>query len=74
MTEQDILKIIENDKWMMDILHVAQKLNLPDWMIGAGFVRNKVWDYLHGYKNEKVLTRDIDFIDNKFIHGEWRIS
>lgn len=62
MTEQDILKIIENDKWMMDILHVAQKFNLPDWMIGAGFVRNKVWDYLHGYKNEKVLTRDIDLI------------
>ncbi|MFA6554115.1 MAG: nucleotidyltransferase family protein [Candidatus Paceibacterota bacterium] len=62
MTEQDILKIIEDDKWMMDILHVAQKLNLPDWMIGAGFVRNKVWDYLHGYKNEKVPTRDIDLI------------
>ena len=62
MDEQDILKIIEDDKWMMDILHVAQKLNLPDWMIGAGFVRNKVWDYLHGYKNEKVLTRDIDLI------------
>ena len=43
MTEQDILKIIENDKWMMDILHVAERLNLPDSMIGAGFVRNKVW-------------------------------
>ncbi len=28
MTEQDILKIIENDKWMMDILHVAEKVEL----------------------------------------------
>jgi hypothetical protein len=62
MTEQDILKIIENDSWMMNILSVAKNLNLPDWMIGAGFVRNKVWDYLHGYDNEKVLTRDIDLI------------
>ena len=62
MTEQDILKIIKDDKWMMDILQVAEKLQLPDWMIGAGFVRNKVWDYLHGYKNKKVLTRDIDLI------------
>ncbi|MEK7501722.1 MAG: nucleotidyltransferase family protein [Patescibacteria group bacterium] len=62
MTECDILKIIEDDKWMMNILHIAEKLNLPDWMISAGFVRNKVWDYLHRYKNEKVLTRDIDLI------------
>jgi hypothetical protein len=37
---------------MMDILHIAEKLKLPDCMIGAGFVRNKVWDHLRGYKNE----------------------
>ena len=47
---------------MMDILHVAEKLNLPDWVIGAGFVRNKVWDYLHGYQREKVDTNDIDLV------------
>jgi uncharacterized protein len=62
MTEQDIINLIKEDKWMIDILHTAEKLNLPDWMIGAGFVRNKVWDYLHGYKNEKVPTKDIDLI------------
>src|ERR1035437_4697741 len=62
MTEQDILKIIEDDKWMMEVITFASSLNLSDWMIGAGFVRNKVWDYLHGYKNEKVETGDIDLI------------
>lgn len=60
--EEDILKIIYSDKWMMEILGIAKSLNLPGWMIGAGFVRNKIWDYLHGYKNDKVPTADIDLI------------
>ena len=62
MTEQDILNLINENKWMMDILCTAEKLDLPDWVIGAGFVRNKVWDYLHGYQKEKVDTNDIDLI------------
>ena len=35
---------------MMNVLNEANKLNLPDWVIGAGFLRNKVWDYLHDIK------------------------
>ncbi len=62
MTEQDILNLISKDEWMMSNLRFAEKLNLPDWIIGAGFVRNKVWDYLHGYQKEKVDTNDIDLV------------
>jgi len=62
MTEQDILNLINKDEWMMNILHVAENLGLPDWIIGAGFVRNKVWDYLHGYRKENVETNDIDLV------------
>ena len=62
MTEKDILILIEKDEWMMNILRIAEKLNLPDWVIGAGFVRNKVWDYLHGYIKKEVETNDIDLV------------
>ena len=62
MTEEDILSLIKKDEWMMSVLKTARSLHLPDWMIGAGFVRNKVWDYLHGYKNKEVPTQDIDLI------------
>lgn len=62
MNEKDILKLIENDPWMMNVLSVAKSVALPDWMIGAGFVRNKVWDFLHGYNNKEVPTSDIDLI------------
>lgn len=62
MNETDILALIESDEWMMSILKIASELNLPDWVIGAGFIRNKVWDYLHGYQKEKVDTNDIDLV------------
>lgn len=60
-TERDIIDLIREDEWMMDILRVAEKLNLPDWWIGAGFIRSKVWDYLHGYKKRTPLP-DVDLI------------
>ncbi|MDP4000027.1 MAG: nucleotidyltransferase family protein [bacterium] len=46
---------------MMDVLRSASELDLPDWMIGAGFVRNKVWDHLHGY-TDAHRGADIDLI------------
>lgn len=62
MTEKDIVQLIQSDDWMMRILRIARDLDLPQWIIGAGFVRNKVWDYLSGNKNETVDTRDIDLV------------
>lgn len=62
MDKEDILNLIREDKWMMEVLKTANFLNLPDWMIGAGFVRNKVWDHLHGFEKEEVDTNDIDLI------------
>lgn len=62
MNEKDVKEVIQSDPWMMDVLQTARSLHLPDWMIGAGFVRNKIWDYLHEIKNEKVQTPDIDLV------------
>lgn len=45
----------------MDILRIVKVLDLPDWWIGAGFVRSKVWDYLHGYTIRTAIP-DIDII------------
>ena len=60
-TKEDIEALINEDKWMMDLLKVAQQLDLPDWWICAGFVRSKIWDTLHGYK-ERTPLADIDVI------------
>lgn len=61
MTKKDVVSLIKNDEWMMGILREVEKLNLPDWWIGAGFVRSKVWDHLHGYKKRTPLP-DIDVV------------
>ncbi|OGK19642.1 hypothetical protein A3D80_01125 [Candidatus Roizmanbacteria bacterium RIFCSPHIGHO2_02_FULL_40_13b] len=61
MTEKDIIKLIRQDEWMMKKLRAVQKPNLPDWYIGAGFVRSKIWDTLHGYKKRTPIP-DIDVI------------
>ena len=62
MNEQDILTLIKNDSWMMEVLGIAQSLGLRDWAIGAGFVRNKIWDHVHGYVKPQVDTADIDLV------------
>lgn len=62
MNDNNILDLIRADPWMMRVLRSAAALGLPEWMIGAGFVRNKVWDHLHGFANAQVQTADIDLI------------
>lgn len=62
MNEIDIIQMIQDDKWMMGVLAEANKLNLPDWIIGAGFLRNKVWDHLHNVKRDVADTHDIDLV------------
>lgn len=61
MKEKQILEIIGDDKWMKDVLKTVKTLALPDWWVGAGFVRGKVWDHLHNYKIPTPLA-DVDVI------------
>lgn len=47
--------------WHFDVLKCVRAQNLPDWAIGAGFVRNLIWDRLHGFDDVTPLN-DIDVI------------
>lgn len=55
-----LVQIISSDIGMLNTLRTIKNLKLPDCWIGAGFVRNAVWDYLHD-QNQSTLT-DIDVI------------
>lgn len=50
-----------SDKRLMRILSLAREANLPNWYIGAGLIRNYVWDFLHGWP-QRTPIRDVDFI------------
>ncbi|XZG69007.1 nucleotidyltransferase family protein [Chitinibacteraceae bacterium HSL-7] len=65
MTELDWQVRIEAwlraDTLRWQALQAAASLGLADWALAAGFVRNLVWDQLHGYGQPTPLM-DIDLI------------
>ena len=56
-----IASIIAQDPVGMKQLRAARTLALPDWCIAAGFVRNRVWDHLHGISPPREPA-DIDVL------------
>lgn len=59
--QQQIIQWLQQDSERMAALRTARRLGLNDWCLGAGFVRNLVWDQLHGYATPTPLN-DIDVI------------
>jgi hypothetical protein len=57
----ELQALIASDDERMRILYLVRKLELPDCWVAAGFVRSRVWDYLHGY-SRSPLPQDIDVI------------
>lgn len=57
----DIPGIVSDDPWRMSVLRAVRSEGLPDWAVGAGFVRNAVWDHLHGRKIATPLG-DVDVL------------
>lgn len=70
-TTDDIARLIEGDPWRMRVLKTVAALNLPDWVIGAGFVRAAVWDAL-AKKEQPTLLSDVDvlYFDNSTTDAE----
>lgn len=51
--------LVRGSGWLMGALRAARALGLRDWCVGAGAVRNLVWDHLHGYAEPSALP-DLD--------------
>ena len=61
MNADDLLRLIQDDPWMMKALEIVRRAALPDVWVVAGFVRHKVWDVLHGYE-QRTFPSDIDVV------------
>jgi hypothetical protein len=59
--EQQLARIIFSNQWFMRVLEAARDCDPPDWLVGAGVIRNIVWDHLHGYTKPTPLA-DVDVI------------
>lgn len=58
--EKRLVKLVEADHWMLHILKIVRDLELNDCWIGAGFLRNKIWNVAHNFKHS--VPNDIDVI------------
>jgi hypothetical protein len=57
--EQELLAIVRASDRFMAALRAVRSLRLASWCIGAGAVRNLVWDALHGHAVPSPLA-DVD--------------
>ncbi|MDO6565734.1 nucleotidyltransferase family protein [Alteromonas sp. 1_MG-2023] len=56
-----VSRIIAEDLYRMQCLAALNVLNLPQGYLAAGFLRNAIWDDIHGYGKATPLN-DIDVI------------
>ncbi|MGR3604663.1 nucleotidyltransferase family protein [Sulfitobacter sp.] len=59
--ERQIAAILHRDAVRWRLLGVVSHLELPDCWIAAGFIRNAVWDALHG-RSPQMPNGDVDVI------------
>ena len=57
-------EIVRTTPWLMEVLRAARDVDAPEWLVGAGALRNAVWDRLHGYTTPTFLADvDLGFFD-----------
>jgi hypothetical protein len=71
-TIADIGHLLEAHADLHALLSHVESLGLPDSWIGAGFIRNSIWDELHGRAIDVSRLNDVDviFFDSSDIRRE----
>jgi hypothetical protein len=59
--EGKLISLALRSRSTMRALAAARSLALSSWCIGAGAVRNLVWDHLHGFEFE-TKPEDVDLV------------
>jgi uncharacterized protein len=67
----ELVKIVSASPWFMDALRAVASLRLQTWCIGAGAVRNLVWDHLHNHAQPSSLSDvDVAYFDKDDLNAE----
>ncbi len=59
--QYELKNLILSDMFRLRLMKMVASLNVPDCWIAAGFVRNAVWDSLHG-RPSRAPSGDVDVI------------
>jgi hypothetical protein len=69
--ESRLVELMCSSSALMRALRAARTVDAPDWLVGAGVIRDRVWDHLHGFARS-TSSRDVDvaFFDASSLEGE----
>ena len=66
-----LVDIIESDLWLMDLLRLVSDIEPQRCYIGAGAVRDVVWDRMSGIEvHDGVKDIDVVYFDARWIEGD----
>jgi hypothetical protein len=69
--EARLVGLVRGSPVLMRALRAARSVNPPDWVIGAGAIRDRVWDHLHGFtRATPVKDVDLAFFDPTSLGSE----
>jgi uncharacterized protein len=61
--EAELVALVRSSPLLMRALCAAREANPPDWLIGAGVIRDHVWSRLHGIAPPQPRDVDLAFYD-----------
>lgn len=68
---QHLTLLVQDNAWLMQALRAVRTLGLESWCIGAGAIRNLVWDVLSGHERPSALADvDVAFFDPHDLSSE----
>lgn len=67
--ETKLLAILKEHPWFMAALDAVFDLGLPQWCIGAGVIRNIVFDHLDGATTTPIRDVDVAYFDMSDLTG-----
>jgi hypothetical protein len=68
---QDVYDFILDDLFRRSVIEAARSVGLPDGAIGAGFVRQPIWDHLHGFQpTDRFADIDVLYFDRSDLTPE----
>lgn len=61
----ELTELVLGSEWLLNILRIVAALDLPDCWVGAGAVRDLVWDtrFGHGFDPAGIADVDVVFFD-----------
>ena len=57
----EVVRALADIPEIADALQAVASLGLPDWWIGGGFVRDRMWDRMHGF-NQPTPSKEIEVL------------